>query len=48
MTSEEREKLNQKVKRQSKHQEQEMIYRRKEEATCARNKMLEEEMEKNS
>ena len=46
MTSEEREKLNRKVKRQSKHQEEEMVHRRKEEAACARKQMLHEEMEK--
>ena len=46
MTSEQREKNNRKVKRQSKNQESELTYQRKKEANGALEKMPDNEMEK--
>ena len=46
MTSEERDKINRKIKRLSKRQEEELTHRRKQEAKAEREKMLDNEMEK--
>ena len=46
MTSEERDKINHKIQRLSKRQEEELAHRRKQEAKAEREKMLDNKMEK--